>query len=496
MVRVMNRSRTRSSSSPTPAEQGNEALRTPPHSVEAESSVLGAMMLSEEALAKGMELLREEDFYVEAHRKIFRAIVTLGQSQQRVDAVTVMEQLKREGELESVGGAVYLANLVDSILSPALFEEHARIVLEKSLYRKALSVAYEILDEAYRQTQPADDLLDHAEYKLSQIRDRRVRGGLESLEQVLQEVFPTIQERMRDRRYITGLPSGLADLDRMTSGFQRGDLVVIASRPSMGKTAFILNIHRHLSVDRGIPTAFFSLEMAKEQIALRLLCMEARVDFQKVRTGYLNREEIRRVTQAVERLRTAPIFIDDTPGITIPELRAKARRAVREHRVALVGLDYLQLMRGPREAENRQQEIAAISRALKSLAKELNIPVLAVSQLSRAIEQRKDPRPQLSDLRESGAIEQDSDVVLFLHSETYYSRSREEGEEGAPPESEAMEIIIGKQRNGPVGTVKVTFLRRSLRFENYIPEEVPGPAARTERERPEPPEDELPLPTL
>ncbi len=440
-----------------------EQLKKPPYSPDAEMSVLGAMMLQSTALYKAISMLTEEDFYLEAHRKIFRAIARLFEDKEAVDVLTVKEELQKMGELESVGGMAYLAELVESSIAPALIDQHIEIILEKSAYRKLIDVSTKILEEAYKETIGADALLDLAEHLILNIREKRLRQDFESLASLVKQVFAEINELILNKNQITGVPSGYRDLDRMTAGFQRGDLIVLASRPSMGKTSFALNILRHLGVDEDVPCAIFSLEMSKEQLIQRLLCMEAKVPFQKLRTGFISKKDVPKLTMAANKLQKAPIYIDDTPAIPILELRAKARRVVKEKGVRFIVVDYLQLIQGPKNVENRQQEISAISRSLKALAKELSIPIMALSQLSRAVEQRHDKRPQLSDLRESGAIEQDADTVLFIYRDEVYNPDTDE--EGIA------EIIIGKQRNGPIGKVKLAFLKEIMRFESLAEDE-------------------------
>ena len=446
--------------------------RKPPHSIEAEMSVLGSMMLDESAVNKAIEILREEDFYLKSHRIIFRTLVELYEERTTTDILSVKDKLEKENKLQEIGGPEYLSALVEAVITPELVTEHAKIVLEKSIYRRVIQVANSILMQAYQEGQPADDLLDFAEHKILEIGQRRVSGGWVKSSKLIVDVFEEIENLIkRGEGIVSGLPSGFKDLDKLTTGFQPGDLVILASRPSVGKTTLALNIMRYLSIEKNIPTAIFSLEMTKEQLAFRLLCMEARVDAQKIRKGYVDKTEIEKLTNAAGRLSKAPIFIDDTPAISILELKAKARRIVKDEGVKLIAVDYLQLVQGPKDVDNRQQEISAISRSLKALAKELNITVLALSQLSRAVEQRHDKRPQLSDLRESGAIEQDADTVLFIYRPELGKREEEVPEE----ERNLAEIIIGKQRNGPIGTVKLVFLKNQLRFENFTPyeEEIP-----------------------
>jgi len=421
--------------------------------------LLGAMILQDTALYKALESVREEDFYFDRHRKIFRAIRNLFERRSEISSISVKEELKRAGDLEAIGGVEYLANIVESVISPALVDEYIRIVVEKAIYRQIIDVTMEVLEKAYKESVPADELLDYAEHKILEIRQKQLSQAFVRVGDMVQDVFTMINDLILQRRHVTGVPTGFDELDHLTSGFQPGDLVIIASRPSMGKTSFALNIMRYLGVEKGIPSAIFSLEMSREQLVMRLLSMESGVNSQALRTGFVSQDRIPDLTDAVHRLRDAPIYIDDTPSIHILELKAKARRIVKEEGVKILFVDYLQLVRGFR-TESKVQEIAGISQALKALAKELKIPVVALSQLSRAPEQRReDRRPRLSDLRESGSIEQDADVVLFIYRPEMYYRN---------PEFEGLaEIIIGKQRNGPVGTVKLAFLKDIMRFEPY-----------------------------
>jgi len=432
--------------------------RVPPHSVEAEMEILGAMMLQETALYKAIESLKPEDFYLEKHRRIFNAILEVFNRKETVSAVSVREELKRTQELDLVGGWQYLANLVETVISPAFADEDIQTIVENAIYREVIQVASEALDRAYHRTDPAEQLLDHIEQRLLEIRQRKLNTSFRKVEELIGEVQNKILENRSRQRSITGIPSGFEQLDEMTAGFQPGDLVIVASRPSVGKTSFALNIMHHLAVAEGIPSAIFSLEMSAEQLVIRLLSLEAMVSSQKIKTGRLNDSEIERILEATRRLQEVPIYIDDTPSIHILELKAKARRIVRDAKARILFVDYLQLIRGLR-AENRVQEISGISQALKALAKELQVPVVALSQLSRAPEHRRDDkRPRLADLRESGSIEQDADVVLFLFRPEMYSREPSEV-------SGLTEVIIGKQRNGPTGTVKFTFLKDFMKFE-------------------------------
>lgn len=438
-----------------------------PFAREVEMSVLGAMLLSEEALYKGLETLKEDDFYLDAHKKIFNTISEIFETKKTVDPLTLVEELKKKGFLDEIGGPEYIMAIAESVISPALIDNHCKILLEKSIYRKIIENTTEILKQAYTGALPAEELLDHAEQQILSVREREIRKGFVSMETLVSENVKLIEKIRATGSNITGLPTGFQDLDELTTGFHNGDLIIIASRPSQGKTSLALNIMRYLSVDNSIPTAMFSLEMPVDQIGLRLLCMQSRVDISKLRKGIIREEDFEKITIAAGQLKKAPIFVDDTPSIPILELRAKARRIKREHDIKAIFVDYLQLIKGPENAENRQQEISAISRSLKALAKELQIPVVAISQLSRAIEQRSDKRPQLSDLRESGAIEQDADLVIFLH------KPKLEDEinfSGPPPEEDIVDVIVGKHRNGPVGEIKLTFIKEYTRFENYAPQ--------------------------
>lgn len=430
--------------------------RMPPQDLMAERAVLGSMLIEAEAVGKAIEILQPEDFYKSAHQEIFSAMIELFSAHEPVDVLTVVATLTRRAKLEEVGGSHYLAELANQVASAANVEFHARIVLEKSLLRRLISVATEISGLAYEATEKATDLIDRAEQKIFSLSERGLRKGFEHIHPILKHTFETIEKYHSRKGTVTGVPSGFHELDKLTSGFQGSDLIIIAGRPSMGKTAFCLNIARNAAVDYGVGVGFFSLEMASYQLAMRLLCSEARVDAHKVRTGTLEPEKWPRLAEAAGRLYKAPIYIDDTPGISILELRAKARRLMAEHKVGLIVVDYLQLIHGPR-TENRQQEISMISQSLKALAKELNVPVIALSQLSRAVEARADKKPMLSDLRESGAIEQDADVVMFVFREDFYGQSDQDG---------IAEIIIGKHRNGPVGTAHLGFQKRYVRFEN------------------------------
>lgn len=441
--------------------QSDGAERLPPQAVEAEAAVLGAMLLEQDAISIVLEILDDTAFYREANRKIYNAIIALYDRNEPPDLITLSEELDKRQELASVGGSFYLAGLTDSVPTAANVEYHARIVLEKSQARKLINVATQIASRAYESTENTSDLLDEAEQMVFSLSQRDARRGFTQLNPILHDTFENIEKLHEQDSTVTGVPTGFTRLDEMTAGFQRGDLVIIAARPAMGKTALCLNIIRHVAVETRVGVGLFSLEMTSHQLAQRMLCSEARVDSHLMRTGRLPGDAWSNLSIAVGALATAPVYIDETPALSVTEMRSRARRLMSEHNdIGLLAVDYMQLMRGPNDAENRQQEISAISRNLKALAKELDIPVVALSQLSRAVETRGgDGRPQLSDLRESGAIEQDADVVLFIYRPARYGEGEEHEENHA-------EVIIGKQRNGPVGTVNLVFVDRFARFEN------------------------------
>ncbi|MDO9576156.1 MAG: replicative DNA helicase [bacterium] len=434
--------------------------RKEPESIEAEQSVLGAMMLERDAIGKTIEMLNDSCFYLDSHKKIFRAIISLYDKNEPVDLVTLCEVMRKKGELDDAGGAAYLAELVDITATPSHIEHYAKIVLEKATLRRLIQTASRITEASYEATGDVDELLDKAEQLIFNIKEARVKSGFMPLKNLLKERFEAIEQKAADKHHITGVPSGWRDLDHLTSGFQPSEFIVIAGRPGTGKTSLCLNVAQYAATREEMPVGIFSLEMSKEQLVQRMLCTEARVPLRSVRTGYISRDEWTKLTIAAGTLSEAPVFIDDTPAISILELRAKARRLKSQHGARLILVDYLQLIQGPRSSENRQQEISAISRSLKSLAKELGIPVIAASQLSRAIEKRQSGRPILSDLRESGAIEQDADVVIFIHRQEAGKKQDETGS--------VAEIILGKQRNGPSGgSINLTFLREYTKFEDY-----------------------------
>ena len=446
--------------------------RVPPQSLDAEMAVLGSMMIDNDCIGKVVEILEPSHFYRTAHRKIFSAALTLYEKNEPIDLITLSEEMKRLKTLEDVGGAYYLTELAESVPSSANVEHHARIVLERYLLRKLIEEAAGIAKDCYDAGEDVYDIIDRSEQRIFGLSEKRLRRTFQHISPIMHDAFETI-ERFHERQgMVTGVSTGFVKLDELTSGFQPAELIIVAGRPSMGKTAFCLNIARNAAVGAQMPVGIFSLEMSKRQLALRLLCAEARVDAHGVRTGRLAEEEWQKLSMCVGVLTEAPVFIDDTPGMGILELRAKARRLKKERDVRLIVVDYLQLMEGPRGAESRQQEISVISRSLKGLAKELDVPVIAISQLSRAVEVRGgDRRPMLSDLRESRAIEQDADVVLFIYRPEFYGKKTDD--QGNPLEGRA-EVIIGKQRNGPVGTVHLSFIKKWAMFENPAFEESPG----------------------
>ncbi len=442
--------------------------RVPPQAVDVEQSVLGAMLIEREAIPRAVEILPPDAFYSSKHQKVYQAICSLFERGNPVDLITLTEEMKRRGELDDIGGPYYLTELTTQVASAANVEYHARIIAEKSLLRKMIETMTGLIGRAFDTSADAFELLDQAESEIFRISDTQLRRAASSMNEVLKETLARLEAIHGREDGLTGVPSGFHRLDEMTGGWQPADLVIIAARPSMGKTAFSLAMARNSALHPQKPAgvAIFSLEMSAQQLAQRLLTSEARVDAQSARTGRMSDDDWPRLARAAGKLSAAPIFIDDTPGLSILELRAKCRRLKAEHDIGLVIVDYLQLMHGTTSSKNsnREQEIAQISRSLKSLAKELNVPVIALSQLSRAVENRGgDKRPQLSDLRESGSIEQDADVVAFIYRAERYGITVDEM--GNSTEGLG-ELIIGKQRNGPIGTVKLAFVHQFARFEN------------------------------
>lgn len=442
--------------------------RIPPQAVDIEAYVLGAMLLEKEAISKAIEVIDEDAFHADYHRKIFQGMIALFERSEPVDTITLAEELRRRGHLEVVGGEAYLVELTMKVTSGANVEHHARIVLEKSLMRHLITASSTIASRAFSPTEDAFDLLDESEQMIFKISERRLKRSFVSMSHAVHDAIGMLESIHGSHSGVTGVPTGFRDLDTLTGGWQRSDLIIIAGRPSSGKTAFALSLARNAAIhaQKPTPVGIFSLEMSTQQLVMRLLCAEAKVNAHQVRTGRLPEDEWKNLSIAAGKLANARIFIDDTASLGILELRAKARRLKAEHGVGMVIVDYLQLMQGPKTAENREKEISAISRSLKALAKELDIPVIALSQLSRAIEGRTDKRPILSDLRESGAIEQDADVVAFVHRPEMYTDPN--SDKRAEVEGTA-DIIVGKQRNGPIDDVKLAFVHRYARFENLAP---------------------------
>ena len=435
--------------------------KIPPHNLEAERAVLGAVLLEPNIISRAIELLQADEFYKDAHRKIYGAMLRLFERSEPADVLTVTEELKRAGELEEIGGQAALATLMEEATVATQFASYAHIVRDKAQLRELIRVAREITEHGFEETEDVRALVDRAEQMVFRISERRLHKPVVPVREILTRTIEHIETLYRRKEHITGVPTGFADLDRLTAGFQRADFIIIAGRPSMGKTAFALNVAQHAAVEIGTPTLIFSLEMSKEQLVQRLLCAEARVDSHRVRTGYLEAGDWKRIGAAAGRLADAPLFIDDTANLSVLEARAKARRIRAEHGLELVVIDYLQLMQGRWRAENRQQEISEISRSLKALAKELELPVVALSQLSRALEARGgEASPRLSDLRESGALEQDADVIVFLHRPGLYKENPADGEKNLT------DVIIGKQRNGPTDKVQLVFKPEYTRFED------------------------------
>ncbi len=445
-------------------EQGAEPTRVPPNNIEAEQSVIGGILLDNDVLPSVLEILRGDEFYRAAHRTIFAAVIALFERNEPCDLITLTNLLKSQKKLEEVGGASYLASLVDRVPSAANAGQYAKIVKEKSMVRALISRATEIVATGFDSSLLVDQLLDQAEQAIFQVSEDRINPSFFPAKEVVKQNIKTLEKLYDRKEMITGVPTGFVELDRLTSGLQPSDLVIIAGRPSMGKTALALNIARNAAVDAEVVVGIFSLEMNKAQLGLRMLCSEARVDSQRMRSGFLSERDWPRLTRAAGTISEAPIFIDDTPAISALELRAKSRRLKRDQNLGLIIVDYLQLMRGSQASERREQEISEISGSLKALAKELDVPIVALSQLNRRVEERHDKRPQLADLRESGAIEQDADVIAFIYRDEVYHQDS--------PDQGRAEVIIGKQRNGPTGRAKLTFLTQYTRFENLAFEEM------------------------
>ena len=438
-----------------------DVRKLPPQSVEAEMSILGGVLLDNDAINRVLEIIAPDDLYRESHRKILRAMIDLSERGEPCDLVTLTSILKKKGELEDAGGGAYLSTLVDYVPTAANIAYYCKIVKEKGISRKLISAATEIATKGYDDQANVEELLDNAQKVIFEISENKLRPAFYPVGAILKDTIKNIELLYEKKEHVTGVPTGFIDLDEMTAGFQGGDLIIVAGRPSMGKTAFALNIGQNAAIHAGkpYPVAIFSLEMSKESLVTRLLCSEARIDASRLRTGHLIESDWEKLARGAGKLHEAKIFIDDTPAISVLEMRAKCRRMKAEHDIGMVIVDYLQLMRGGANPESRQQEISEISRSLKALAKELNVPVVALSQLNRGLESRTDKRPMMSDLRESGAIEQDADVIMFVYRGEVYDKENEELKGKA-------EIIIGKQRNGPIGIVDLAFRGEHTRFEN------------------------------
>lgn len=432
--------------------------KIPPQALEAEQAVLGALLINPDCISRVVDVIQPEYFYRKSHQVIYAAVVDLFDKNEPIDIVTVSQYLKDQGKLDGVGGRQYLTDLAMSVATTANVEFYAKSVGEKALLRNLIKAGTEIVATCYDEVE-ADIAVDKAERLIFNIAQRRNMQALIPIREIVNESFARIEKRYEQRDALSGLSTGFYDLDEMTSGWQKSDLVIVAARPSMGKTAFTLNLAQHASVEKGTPVALFSLEMSKEQLVQRLLCSEARIDANKLRTGFLQTNDWTALSIAMGKLGEAPLYIDDSPAVSVLDIRAKCRRLKAEMKdLGLIIIDYIQLMQGRKQSDNRVQEVSEISRGLKTLARELNVPVIALSQLSRAVEARQNKRPMLSDLRESGSIEQDADIVMFIYRDDYYN-----------PESDRRgeaEIIIAKQRNGPVGTVELLYQASITRFLN------------------------------
>ena len=437
--------------------------KLPPYNKEAEQSVLGACLHSEDAIAKALEVLNSEDFYKSTHKKIFSVMREQFEANEPIDVLALADKLKRKNELEEVGGIEYLTLLEDFVPTSTAVVHHAKILREKKILRDLIETATEIVSSGYSDNDDVDTLLDKAEQSIFEISEKRTKQSFHKLPDIIKQGLSDLEKLAQEPGMVTGVPSGFMDLDNMTAGFQKSDLIILAARPSMGKTSFALDIARHASLHANIATAMFSLEMSKDQLGMRMLCAEARVNSSKLRTGYLASSDWPRLSHAGEMLSNAKMFIDDSPALSSLDVRARSRRLAAEQPLGLIIIDYLQLMQSRGKTESRQQEVSEISRSLKSLAKEINVPIVALSQLSRAVESRPDKRPMLSDLRESGSIEQDADVVAFIYRDEVYNQET--------PDQGIAEILIRKQRNGPIGDIKLQFENQYTRFYNLSPDE-------------------------
>src|SRR5215212_3582321 len=436
------------------------AERTLPHNLEAERSVLGAILVHNDAFNLAAQVIEPVDFYRDAHRRIFDKMISLNERNHAIDFITLKEELARAGELDEVGGPAYVASLADGVPRATNIEYYSKIVKEKATLRNLIYAANKILTNAYEADQESDLILDEAESAIFAVADDRLKAGFVEMRDLVKENFPKIEQLFEQKRLITGVPTGFADMDTMTRGLQPGDLVIVAARPSMGKTSLVLNVAQHVATQPNLTVGFFSLEMSKESLFIRLLTSEAQIDSHRLMSGAIGQKDYGRISHALETLSAMKLYIDDTASIGVMEMRAKARRLKAEHGLSLLVIDYIQLMSGRGRFENRTLELASISRSMKGLAKELNVPIVVLSQLSRAPEARSDHRPQLSDLRESGALEQDADVVVLIYRDDVYNRDPNS------PDAGTAELIVAKQRNGPTGVVKLAFLREQTRFAN------------------------------
>ncbi len=441
--------------------------RIPPQNIEAEQSVLGTILLSDHSLSTVLELLESSDFYRDNHKLIFEAMILLFEKNEPQDIITVSNQLKDQNNLDQAGGVAYLATLTSIVPVTSNLIHYARIIRQKAVLRNLITVNTQIASRCYEQQGDIDTLVDEAEQAIFEIARSKSDQSFTALKHIIPEAFETVEQLFKRKEMITGIPTGFPELDKMTAGLQPSDLIILAGRPSMGKTAFAMNIAQNTSLLDKTGVAIFSLEMSKEQLAMRLLCSAGHIDSQRVRTGKLHEDDWPKLTRAVGMLTEAPMYIDDTPAISVLEMRAKVRRLAAQYPLGLIIVDYLQLMRGRNSSENRTQEISEISRSLKAMAKELKVPVVALSQLNRSLESRPDKRPMMSDLRESGAIEQDADVICFIYRDEVYNKGDDNPDRGIA------EIIIGKQRNGPTGTVKLTFIKEFTMFENLSSYDIP-----------------------
>jgi len=436
------------------------AERTLPHNLEAERSVLGAILVHNDAFNLAAQVIQPADFYRDAHRRIFDKMISLNERNHAIDFITLKEELSRAGELDEVGGPAYVASLADGVPRATNVEYYARIVKEKATLRNLIYAANKILTNAYEADQESDLILDEAESAIFSVADDRLKAGFIPMRDLVKESFPKIEQLFEQKRLITGVPTGFADLDEMTRGLQGGDLIIIAARPSMGKTSLVLNISQYVATQPNLTVGFFSLEMSKESLFIRLLTSEAQIDSHRLMSGAIGQKDYGRISHALETLSAMRLYIDDSSNISVLEMRAKCRRLLAEHGLNLIVVDYIQLMSGRGRFENRTLELASISRSLKGLAKELSVPIIVLSQLSRGPESRSDHRPQLSDLRESGALEQDADVVGLIYRDDVYNRDPNN------PDAGTAELILAKQRNGPTGVIKLAFLREQTRFAN------------------------------